>query len=98
MNQQHLHEKSSIGPLTREIYGLKKCPGCDTYYFTKIDLEAHIETHWKFTRNRSGEWIHSQINLQLKRRLMLTGRMVEKGYQYTLIHGGEVIFRAREAQ
>jgi hypothetical protein len=91
------HKKAadqSIGPAAMFAYGLIKCPVCDTYFFHRTDLEAHLQTHWK-PANNGGEWMPSEADPYTTKMLRNVGVMVKNGYRYTLIHDGQVIFRTK---
>jgi len=73
---------------------LKKCPLCNTYFFSQKDLESHMKTHWRPASNGKGEWMPAEAYPYLKKLLMIVGTMVKEGYRYTLIDN-RIIYRVK---
>ena len=76
----------------------RKCPfrNCKCHFITNMDLEAHIETHWR--KGEYGDWIFSDEYPELKRELMERGTFSRGGYTYMLSGGGKYITRRREGR
>jgi len=74
---------------------LKKCPvhGCNVFFFTDADLNAHLRTHWKQTSN--GEILPVEADRFLAGKLMNAGSFVQNGYKYCLIDN-KLIYRTRK--
>jgi len=73
---------------------LIKCPRCNTFFFSKKDLEEHMKTHWRPVANGRGEWMPANEDPYLKALLMNNGRIVRGGYEYTLIDN-RIIYRVK---
>ena len=74
----------------------RKCPLCNCFFFTNIDYNAHLETHWKPTKNGKGEWLPAEGDPDLAKMLNIVGTLVKGGYRYTLIADGKIIYRTKK--
>jgi len=81
--------------LIHTAHGLKKCPSCNTWFFHERDRQAHVQTHWRPTRNGEGEWMPSENDTYLTQLIRNVGTLVQDGYRYMLIHGEQTIYRKK---
>lgn len=81
-------------PFTLLALGLMKCPACEFYTFSREDLEAHKQTHWKPSRNSDGEWMPCECDTYLTARARQNGSFVLGNYEYCLIEN-KVLYRKK---
>lgn len=72
----------------------RKCPICPCCFFTSVDYEAHMETHWRPARNGNGEWLPAEAAPDLARMINLVGTLIKDGYKYVLIDN-KIIYRTK---
>ena len=73
----------------------RKCPLCNCYFFTNVDYEAHIQTHWRKTRSGNGEWLPVEGDPDLAKMLNIVGTLIKGKYKYMLIADGKIIYRIK---
>jgi len=77
------------------LKGLYKCPVCNCYFATKIDLYHHKKTHWKKTRSGKGEIAPADLFPELKP-ILEDYKTIRLGpYVYVLLRDGKTIYRER---
>ena len=72
----------------------RKCLLCSCCFFTSVDYEAHMETHWKTTRSGNGEWLPAEAAPNLAKMINMVGTLIKGGYKYVLIDN-KIIYRTR---
>ena len=91
----NMGELTMLGPNTALAYGLMKCPGCESYFFHRIDLEYHVRTHWKPAKY-GGDWAKADLFPSIKKECQINGSVERNGYRYELQEWrivGQVILR-----
>jgi len=73
----------------------RKCPLCSCHFFTSVDYEAHMQTHWRKTRSGKGEYMPAEGDPDLARMLNIVGTLERGGYRYMLIADGKIIYRTK---
>ncbi|MEM2591572.1 MAG: hypothetical protein QXI60_03205 [Thermofilaceae archaeon] len=64
----------------------KKCPYCNCYFITNVDLESHIRAiHWK--KGNGYDWMDAKEAPDIKRRIAVSGEYIEGPYKYTMKDG-----------
>lgn len=73
----------------------RKCQYCNCRFFSNIDYEHHIRTHWRKAKHSDGEWLPAELDPHLTHQLRIVGKLVMGGYRYTLLPDGKVIYRIK---
>ena len=77
------------------LKGIYKCPVCNCYFATKIDLYHHKKTHFKKTRSGKGEICPADLFPELKP-ILKDSREIRLGpYKYVLLKDEKTIYRER---
>jgi hypothetical protein len=74
---------------------LIKCPICECYFFTNIDLKTHIETHWRPSAKDTGFWMPCDGDPYLTKRLRNGEKLIINGWRYFLIDN-KILFKKLE--
>ncbi len=72
-----------------------KCRYCSCQFFSQVDYEFHLKTHWKQAKNSDGEWMPSEDDSYLTSRIRNSGSLVLGGYKYSLVGDGKILYRTR---
>jgi hypothetical protein len=87
--------KYGVKQRNQKTFHLIKCPLCECYFFTKIDLKTHIEIHWKPSAKETGFWMPCDGDPYITKRLRNGGKLIINGWRYFLIDN-KILFKKLE--